>query len=164
MDELEKKLKLLGINREKYSFSEEEINDKYYLIKNNTFIPFKWQFYLIENNQKILLKYFVNKKEAYEFFILFFTRYLNESKHWIFRRLTCEDKEDKIDGLNIWNSEWIDIKEDAFVRDPLYSKPFLFKVFKIENKNNALIFAAGEFSNGVWGIYTKDLNKTINSN
>ena len=59
-----------------------------------------------------------------------------------------------IAGLNVWQHEWIKVAEpDAHVKDPAYGSLFKFPVYAIEADGKRILFAAGEFSNCVWGFY-----------
>jgi len=58
-----------------------------------------------------------------------------------------------INGLDIWDSEWKDTGERIQIKDPLYGKDFTFSVYEIFEGKTTTKFAAGEFSNCVWGVY-----------
>jgi len=59
-----------------------------------------------------------------------------------------------IDGVNVWDHQWISRKgESAHVTDPHHGQAFTFDVFDINAGQRHITFAAGEFSNGVWGFY-----------
>jgi hypothetical protein len=61
----------------------------------------------------------------------------------------------KIEGLNIWDYEWKNTDERVSVKDPLYGQDHTLTVFEISDQNTTVTFAAGEFSNCVWGIYQR---------
>lgn len=56
-------------------------------------------------------------------------------------------------GVNIFDYNWEATGEKVNVFDPLYNQPYKFNVYKIIINGNTNIFAAGEFSNIVWGFY-----------
>ena len=63
-------------------------------------------------------------------------------------------------GVNIFKYDWINTGEKVEVTDPLYGQKYLFSVYKVfirqkENKFRKVeyTFAAGEFSNCVYGFY-----------
>jgi hypothetical protein len=58
-----------------------------------------------------------------------------------------------IDGLNIWDFAWKDTGEKIDIKDPMYGKSYSFHIYEINDSTIKVIFAAGEFSNGVFGIY-----------
>ncbi len=58
-------------------------------------------------------------------------------------------------GMNIWNYDWKNTGEKIQIKDPLYGQDYTFPVYEISNAHTSAQFAAGEFSNGVWGIYMK---------
>ena len=61
-----------------------------------------------------------------------------------------------IDGINIWDSKWIDTGERVHVKDPLYGQDYSFVVYEIVSGEKRIKFATGEFSNCVYGIYLQD--------
>jgi hypothetical protein len=55
---------------------------------------------------------------------------------------------------NVWTHKWIRIPDAvAEVVDPHYQQARRFAVYEITVDGNAVRFAAGEFSNCVWGFY-----------
>jgi hypothetical protein len=60
-----------------------------------------------------------------------------------------------IDGLDVWKHMWTDTKERVQVEDPLYHQKFTFQVYEISSNGRVVRFAAGEFSNCVWGFYAR---------
>ena len=61
-----------------------------------------------------------------------------------------------IDGMNIWDYKWSSTNDSIQIKDPLYGKAYSFNVYEISNKENKVKFAAGEFSNCIWGIYMQE--------
>ena len=59
----------------------------------------------------------------------------------------------KLFGVNIFNYRWHDCREMAAVIDPHYGVEKVFHVYEAEIDGQVRRFAAGEFSNGVWGFY-----------
>jgi hypothetical protein len=60
-----------------------------------------------------------------------------------------------IDGIDVWKHEWVTVSgEAATVTDPLYGQTFRFHVYEINAEGRTIRFAAGEFSNSVFGFYT----------
>ena len=62
----------------------------------------------------------------------------------------------EINGLNIWDHKWTGTGRKAIVKDPLYGKERRFWEYEIRSGETVARFAAGEFSNLVWGIYVED--------
>ena len=58
-------------------------------------------------------------------------------------------------GLDVWKHDWRDTKERVHVRDPLYHQDFTFHVYEIGSADRVVTFAAGEFSNCMWGFYVR---------
>ena len=59
-------------------------------------------------------------------------------------------------GGNIFEAEWRPAGETAVVLDPLYGQEFRFPVYRAVVRGTERVFAAGEFSNCVWGFYIPD--------
>lgn len=58
-------------------------------------------------------------------------------------------------GLDIWSHAWKDTGVKIPIKDPMYSQDYNFSVFEITDGQTTVNFAAGEFSNSVWGIYVE---------
>jgi hypothetical protein len=75
---------------------------------------------------------------------------------------TCVDGQRfEIDGLDVWSHEWNEYPGlRARVLDPRYGQQFNFRVYEMVGHVGAderkVTFAAGEFSNCVWGFYLVD--------
>ena len=54
---------------------------------------------------------------------------------------------------NIFQYRWRDCRETAAVIDPHYGTEKVFHVYEVEINGQIHRFAAGEFSNCVWGFY-----------
>ena len=76
--------------------------------------------------------------------------------NWIHKKTIIDSEDYEINGLNIWNFNWEDTGEKINITDPLYGQNYTFSIYKIGNKNISVYFAAGEFSNCIWGIYQKE--------
>jgi hypothetical protein len=61
----------------------------------------------------------------------------------------------RIRRTNVWSREWRRLGATATVKDPMYGQTFEFDVYEIETESGPAQFAAGEFSNGVWGFYVR---------
>lgn len=59
----------------------------------------------------------------------------------------------KLFGVNIFRYNWHDCRETAVVMDPHNSVEKKLHVYEVEIDGQIRRFAAGEFSNGVWGFY-----------
>ena len=69
------------------------------------------------------------------------------------------DGDCRLFGVNIFNYEWKYTGQDIEVRDPLHNEKKLMSVYSAEIKGKAVTFAAGEFSNGVFGFYVNEMEK-----
>jgi len=56
-------------------------------------------------------------------------------------------------GVNIFDYEWKNTGERIDVEDPLYGQTYRFPVYKVLVGEQEHQFAAGEFSNSVFGFY-----------
>lgn len=55
--------------------------------------------------------------------------------------------------VNIFDYEWKSTNKFVKVRDPLYGQEYRFPIYTVMIKEEEHKFAAGEFSNCVWGFY-----------
>ena len=58
-------------------------------------------------------------------------------------------------GVNIFDYEWTRTDEEVEITDPIYKQKHIFSVYKVHIRGREYTFAAGEFSNCVWGFYTQ---------
>ena len=75
-------------------------------------------------------------------------------KSWKYKT-TGTDGNGKLFGVNIFDYEWRDTGETVTIIDPQYHQEHIFNVFTIEIDGKLKRFAAGEFSNCVWGFYVE---------
>jgi hypothetical protein len=68
-------------------------------------------------------------------------------------RITGIDGNCILFGVNIFNYEWNDTGEKVTVIDPQYHKKHNINVYTVDIGGTTKRFAAGEFSNGVWGLF-----------
>ena len=59
-------------------------------------------------------------------------------------------------GKNIFNYEWINTKQKIRVLDPIYNQPHILTIYKADIGSDVVTFAAGEFSNNVYGFYVDE--------
>jgi len=81
---------------------------------------------------------------------------MNSKDHWDHIATIVDGERFDIDGVNVWDCDWKDTGERIQINDPLYGRGFTFSVYEINTGQATAKFAAGEFSNCVWGIYRKD--------
>ena len=58
-----------------------------------------------------------------------------------------------IDGVDVFKEEWKNTGKIANVIDPAHHQKFAFTIWQVQITDKMITFAAGEFSNNVWGIY-----------
>jgi len=75
------------------------------------------------------------------------------NENWTHIKTIADGDAFEINGLNIWNFKWIDTRQSINIKDPNYGQDYVFGIYEITNDNKTIRFAAGEFSNCVWGIY-----------
>ena len=75
--------------------------------------------------------------------------------NWIFKTAVIDGHLCEIDGLNIWDYDWFNTREYIGVKDPIYEEVHTINIYQIITANKTISFAAGEFSNMVWGIYVR---------
>lgn len=76
---------------------------------------------------------------------------------WQFAGSSNEGEAFQIKGVNVWDQGWQLVPgQEAQVNDPVYGKEFIFRVFTILDGEDKIEFAAGEFSNGIWGFYVRE--------
>ncbi len=61
-----------------------------------------------------------------------------------------------IDGIDVWRA-WTPTGEQATVTDPIYPwQRYQFAVYTMTEGARTVEFAAGEFSNTVWGFFARE--------
>jgi len=76
-------------------------------------------------------------------------------KEWKFVNIVADGQPIMVNGVNPWNHEWVSLdKEPIEVPHPSYpNQKHKMRQYKIVTGNKTIIFAAGEYSNCVWGFY-----------
>lgn len=75
-----------------------------------------------------------------------------KSKTWQ-HEITREESNAILFDVKIFEYEWHRTGKRAAVKDPLYNQNYKFEIYTVEINGETHEFAAGEFSNGVWGFY-----------
>ncbi len=76
-----------------------------------------------------------------------------DADEWAFSGSAIDGEPVEISGVNIWEHKWVDTGRYINVKDPIYSQDHVMTVYNITLPDRTVIFAAGEFSNMIWGIY-----------
>lgn len=58
-------------------------------------------------------------------------------------------------GVNIFDYEWTSTGGKIEVLDPIYNQKHMLTIYTADTGTETVRFAAGEFSNCVYGFYTK---------
>ncbi len=75
---------------------------------------------------------------------------------WRFVSIGFEGSPVSVQGIDLWGhaSRWVSSNASIVVSHPSYpSERHTMFVYTLELGGRAISFAAGEYSNGVWGIY-----------
>lgn len=75
-----------------------------------------------------------------------------KEKTWQFEVLG-DEREIKLFGVYIFDYQWEETGGKVRITDPIYKKEQYFQIFKVTINGEERHFAAGEFSNNVWGFY-----------
>lgn len=80
---------------------------------------------------------------------------MNVTPGWKFISIGFEGDEVSIEGINPWRSKWHSLeKMPIVVAHPSYPEQrHTMWQYELRENGKVVEFAAGEFSNGVWGIY-----------
>jgi hypothetical protein len=80
------------------------------------------------------------------------------SRGWRFVGVVVDGQRVDVGGLNPWQFEWSATGDRIEVPHPSYpAQRHTIDVWRIETDRDAVTFAAGELSNGVWCFYRPDL-------
>ena len=64
-------------------------------------------------------------------------------------------------GVNIFDYDWINTGQKIEISDPIYNRKHVFTVYNAELEFRTVTFAAGEFSNCVYGFYAQDVDSDL---
>ena len=78
---------------------------------------------------------------------------MNKSKEWN-HQITGVDGNCQLFRVNIFKYDWESTGERVKIKDPLYNQEHVFNIYEVTINSKCYKFAAGEFSNCVWGFYT----------
>lgn len=74
--------------------------------------------------------------------------------NWRYVGHGAEGDEMEISGVRVWSHQWTCHEgERAEVTDPIHGQRYSFPVYRIVADGQQITFAAGEFSNSVYGFY-----------
>jgi hypothetical protein len=75
-------------------------------------------------------------------------------RSWRFVSIGVEGQPTEISGVNLWEVEWVATGGRITVAHPRYpSQRHLMWKYEVRGSDPPIRFAAGEFSNGVWGFF-----------
>jgi hypothetical protein len=75
---------------------------------------------------------------------------------WKFASIIENDKEFKVQGLNIWSHYWHCCDRKVEVVEPSEGQLYFFKEYEIKQGDKTINFVAGEFTSGKMGLYLKN--------
>lgn len=78
---------------------------------------------------------------------------------WRLINIVTDGQPIMVGGINPWEYEWVQLVEEPIeVPHPSYpNQMHKMRQYKIDLKNKSIVFAAGEYSNCVWGFYVPEL-------
>jgi len=79
------------------------------------------------------------------------------SPGWNLVSIGFEGQEVRIAGVSLWEVEWEPVGSSSItVAHPSHPEQrHQIPVYRVRHSSPEMLFAAGEFSNGVWGFYTR---------
>jgi hypothetical protein len=80
---------------------------------------------------------------------------VNSESQWSFAGAVPDGEPFNIEGINVWQYPWEDTSERVQVKDPHYHQDFTFRIYRVAAPAGTISFAAGEFSNCIWGFYVR---------
>lgn len=78
------------------------------------------------------------------------------NNNWKHIKTIVDSEPFELNGLNIWDFQWERTGNYIKIKDPNYGQEYSFSVYKIVSDKIEIQFAAGEYSNCIWGIYLKN--------
>lgn len=73
---------------------------------------------------------------------------------WSFLHIGFEGDSVELDGVRLWDAEWGRTLGKIVVAHPQYpDQRHTMSIYRVAVEDHAVDFAAGEFSNGVWGFF-----------
>lgn len=76
---------------------------------------------------------------------------------WTLASIGFEQDVVEVQGVNIWETTWIDTDWKITVAHPSYpSQRHHMTIYEARDRDAVITFAAGEFSNGVWGVFVPE--------
>lgn len=79
---------------------------------------------------------------------------MDVDRGWQLVGICFEGQQIDVAGADPWQVEWAPTGERIIVAHPQYSaQRHVMSVYEVAGSDPAARFAAGEFSNGVWGFY-----------
>lgn len=73
---------------------------------------------------------------------------------WCLVRIATEGDGTRVGGVSLWDADWTPTRGRIIVAHPQYpSHRHVLGTYEVAGTERPVSFAAGEFSNGVWGIY-----------
>jgi hypothetical protein len=76
---------------------------------------------------------------------------------WRFVHIGTEGDGVTIDGISVWDMRWVPTRHRITVAHPQWpNERHVMWTYRVDAAGRAVDFAAGEFSNGVWGFFVPD--------
>ena len=79
---------------------------------------------------------------------------------WRFLHVGFEGDQVELDGVRLWGVDWGRSQGRIVVAHPSYpDQRHLMWIYRIPTERGVVAFAAGEFSNGVWGFFMRGTSR-----
>jgi hypothetical protein len=80
---------------------------------------------------------------------------------WRLVSIGFEGESTDVGGVNPWDATWVSTHGRITVGHPQYpNQRHTMFTYEIAGANPIVVFAAGEFSNGVWGFFVPDIDSS----
>lgn len=85
------------------------------------------------------------------------------SPGWRFLHIGFEGDGVEVNGVRLWESQWVSTGGRITVAHPQYpNQRHVMTTYRTDGTETAVNFAAGEFSNSVWGVFVPEDHHTEN--
>ena len=73
---------------------------------------------------------------------------------WCLVRIAVEGDDTHVDAVNLWRCKWVPTNGRITVSHPQHpAERHVMFTYQVAETDPPVAFSAGEFSNGVWGVY-----------
>jgi len=81
---------------------------------------------------------------------------MSDQPEWVFVGNCVDGERFELEGINVWSRGWQATGEETRTNDPMYTwQHYDFPVYTMTDGVKTVEFAAGEFSNMIWGFFQR---------